>query len=75
MSAKNENGLEELVELIESIIGYKEYKLLIPYDKGAIISALSEKGAILSTEYNADGTLITARLDSSDAGRYSEYIR
>lgn len=75
MSAKNENGLEELVELIESIIGYKEYKLSIPYDKGSIINALTEKGAILSTEYVAEGTLITARLDSSDAGRYREYIR
>ena len=38
----------------------RKYELMIPFDKGSIISVLRKAGAILSEEFTAEGTKITA---------------
>lgn len=47
--------------------------LLIPYDKGSIVSYLCENSEIISTEYTAEGTLIEGYFSAEDHGRYGKY--
>ncbi len=74
ISAKSESGIDELVNEIEYLIGVKECTLIIPYDKGNIVSTLTQSGSVTSTEYLSEGTKITAKLSNADIGRYNEYI-
>lgn len=76
MSAKQKIGIEELLEMISKEI-YKNYidaEMLIPFEKGSIISYLNENATIYSTEYLENGTKIKLNLKSSDYNKYKEYI-
>lgn len=76
VSAKRGDGIDELVEIIKKKIfaGRVRAKLLVPYDKGDIVSRLCEKATVFSTEYTEHGTVIDAEMSAADAGRYREYI-
>lgn len=76
MSAKQKIGIEKLLEMISKEI-YKNYidaEMLIPFEKGSIISYLNENATIYSTEYLENGTKIKLNLKSSDYNKYKEYI-
>ncbi len=77
MSAKEEIGIEELRDLIETILygEEEEHELLIPYDKGSIISYLNDQATILSTEYGEDGVHMKIICSSMVAGKLKEYLR
>lgn len=47
--------------------------LLVPYERGDVVSALHAAGAVLSQEYTGDGTLVRARLSPSEAGRLEQF--
>ncbi|MBP5750832.1 MAG: GTPase HflX [Firmicutes bacterium] len=49
-------------------------QLLIPYDKGSVVSAILAKQSALETKYEENGTLLTVELNEEDRGRYREYI-
>ena len=49
-------------------------QLLIPYDKGGIVSAILAKQTAIETKYEENGTLLTVELNEEDRGRYREYI-
>ena len=76
VSAKRGDGIDELVEIIKKKIFADRVraKLLVPYDKGDIVSRLCEKATVFSTEYTEHGTVIDAEMSAADAGRYREYI-
>lgn len=76
VSAKRGDGIDELVEIIKKKIfaGRVRAKLLVPYDKGDIVSRLCEKATVFSTEYTEHGTVMDAEMSAADAGRYREYI-
>ena len=76
VSAKRGDGIDELVEIIKRKIFADRVraKLLVPYDKGDIVSRLCEKATVFSTEYTERGTVIDAEMSAADAGRYREYI-
>lgn len=68
LSAKDEKGLEELVELIKDFI-FDEYvtcKLLVPFDRGDVVSYLNDKANIKETTYEEDGTLMIVELLADD---------
>lgn len=75
MSAKQHIGLEELLTAIEGLKAddYVSCQLLIPYDKGAIVSYITENGVINSTSYEAQGTILDCRISVADFGKYKEY--
>lgn len=75
MSAKQHLGLEELLTAIEGLKSddFVSCQLLIPYDKGAIVSYITENGVINSTSYEAEGTLLECRIAVADFGKYKEY--
>ena len=51
----------------------EEITLLVPYDKGEVISYICDKGIVKSMEHREDGTLITAELLKADYSRVKKY--
>lgn len=76
ISAKTELGLNELIEKIKEKIfsNMVEVELLIPYDKGGILSYLCDKTNVSNQEYTENGTQVRTRLDKIDYNKYKEYI-
>lgn len=76
LSAKKQFGINELVDTIAKSIfnQYISCEMIIPYDKGNILSYLKEKANILSTEYKEDGVTISIECREEDYNRYQEYV-
>ena len=76
VSTKTGEGYEELLSRIrkELFSDRQRVQLLIPYDKGGIVSSILEKTAPIETKYEENGTLLTVELGEQDRGRYAEYI-
>ncbi|MDQ1553477.1 MAG: GTPase, partial [Microbacteriaceae bacterium] len=62
VSARTGEGVEELQAAIASLLPKPsiELELLIPYERGELISALHDHGTILSTTYGETGTRVSA---------------
>lgn len=62
VSARTGEGIEELLARIAEVVPAPEVEmtLLVPYDRGEIISRLHVSGQVLTTEYVEAGTLVTA---------------
>ena len=62
VSARTGEGIEELLERIAEVLPAPEVELtlLVPYDRGEVISRLHVQGRVLSTDYREDGTLVKA---------------
>lgn len=76
LAAKPRIGIAELVGEIRSRI-FKDYMkctMLIPFDKGSLVSYLNEHANVLDTSYEAEGTKLTLECRQSDYGRYQEYV-
>jgi len=75
VSAKTGDGIDELLERIQAEIPLPavEIDLLVPYDRGDVISKLHVRGGVVSTEYREDGTLVKARVDERTAAALVEY--
>jgi GTP-binding protein HflX len=76
VSAKRGDNMVELLAAIESAIfqNLRAAHLLIPYDRGDIVSYLSEKTPVQSREYTEEGTLIATKLGDADFRRLDRYI-
>jgi GTP-binding protein HflX len=76
ISAKKKIGMDNLIELISEKIftDYVHCKMLIPYDKGNIISYLREKANIKSTQYENQGTLLALECTRIDFEKYNEFL-
>ena len=76
VSAKSGEGIEELLLLIERILGEskKNCKLLIPYSSQNKLSMLHNSYTVISVEYGDEGTLVEAILDKKGQGIFAEYI-
>lgn len=56
---------------------FKDYikcTMLIPFDKGSLVSYLNEHANVLDTSYEAEGTKLALECRQSDYGRYQEYV-
>ena len=67
ISAKQGRGLEALKAEISRRIASMRHRaeLLIPYDKGSVLSLIHSKGQVLSEEYTDTGTKVVALLDAA----------
>jgi GTP-binding protein HflX len=76
ISAKKNIGLDSLINLISQKIftQYAQCEMLIPYDKGYIISYLNENANIKSTVYKSNGTLLTLECKQVDYKRYQQFL-
>ena len=62
VSARTGEGIDELLERIAEVLPSPEVEvtLLVPYDRGEVISKLHVQGRVLSTDYREEGTLVKA---------------
>lgn len=63
-SARTGEGIDEVLAAIARLLPDHsvEVELIVPYDRGDLISALHERGRVLSTDYAAEGTRVRARI-------------
>lgn len=75
MSAKEEAGIEALVDLIirTAYRGRIRAEFLIPYHQGSAVSYLMERALVKETEYREDGVYLLADCDRADAQKFDEY--
>lgn len=62
VSARSGEGIDDLLAQISTLIPRPDIRveLLVPYDRGDIISLLHERGTVLSTSYDEQGTRVIA---------------
>ena len=75
VSAKTGYNMDILIDMIKSRIfaGNIVGELLIPYDRGDIVSYVCEKGSVSNMEYKENGTLIKVELSEADYNRVKKY--
>jgi GTP-binding protein HflX len=76
VSARTGAGIDELIERIADALPSPEVEmtLLVPYDRGEIISRLHVQGRVLATDYRDDGTLVTALVHPARTGELQEFV-
>jgi GTP-binding protein HflX len=64
VSARSGEGIDELIARIAQDVPRPEVEvsLLVPYDRGDVISRLHVRGSVLSTDYQEEGTRVRARV-------------
>ncbi|GII60453.1 GTPase HflX [Sphaerisporangium krabiense] len=74
VSARTGKGIDELLAVIERELPRLDHEvhMLVPYDRGDLISRAHKEGEVLSIDHTADGTVLRARVP---AGLYSELDR
>lgn len=77
ISAKEDKSLEMLAEMILQRIyaDFVKITLVIPYDKGSVVSHFRENAHIIKQEYVQEGTELTVRCHEADKNKYAEYIK
>ena len=75
-SARTGFGLETLIKAIETSLPRPRVEItaVIPFSRGELVSAIHERGEVLSETYSPEGTRIHARVDSHIAKRIEEMI-
>ena len=75
VSSVTGDGLPELLELIETAVSStsRSVKLLLPYERGELISILHERSTVESQEHTENGVVIVTQLPPSLYERYKEY--
>lgn len=76
ISAKNGTGIDKLLQVIEDNLPVKIKKvmLLIPFEKGGLVSDIRTKATLLSEDYTAEGISVEALLDPEMYNKLSGYI-
>jgi GTP-binding protein HflX len=74
-SARTGAGLTELVELIEAELPHPEIEVevLVPYDRGDLVSRLHAEGDVLAEEHLAEGTRLRAKVTQELHGVLTSY--
>ena len=75
ISARTGEGMDSLAEAVKKALfaDMVSASLLIPYDKGGIVSYLCENGQIESMDYKPEGTLLTGSFREADYNKYKSY--
>ena len=75
VSARTGAGMDELCRLIADELPQPDVDVvvLLPYDRGDLVSRIHERGEVLASEHVAEGTRITARVNPDLAGELAEY--
>lgn len=76
-SSRTGEGLDELRAAIEAALPLPavEVDVLVPYDRGDLVSAIHEQGMILSQAHEEGGTAVHARVGAHLAARLAPFIR
>jgi GTP-binding protein HflX len=76
VSARTGEGIDELLERIAELLPAPEVELqlLVPYDRGEVISRLHVQGRVLSTDYREDGTVVRAMVHPARVADLQEFV-
>jgi GTP-binding protein HflX len=77
VSARTGAGIDELLAGIERLMPkrFREISVVIPYNRGDLLSRAHDEGEVLSVEHGSDGTELTARLPLGLAAELDRYVR
>ena len=77
VSARSGEGVEELQQAIALAIPAPELELtlLVPYDRGEVISKLHLTGRVLSTDYLEEGTRVRAMVHPRNLGDVQPFVQ
>jgi len=75
ISAKTNKNIDTLIENIRTQIGPNtiEVDLLIPYDKGSLLSSLHNDGVVITSEYVEGGTAVKAKVEKMYYHKYEQF--
>ncbi|MGV8970234.1 MAG: GTPase HflX [Microbacteriaceae bacterium] len=76
VSARTGEGIAELRERIGELLPSPSVlvELLVPYDRGDVVAGLHDRGRIVSTEYLAAGTHVTAMVKPADETALNAFL-
>ena len=76
ISAKQNINLDGLLEMIEESLPYemKNIKVIVPYEKGEVVSMLHKYGKVIEEEYKENGTYMEVEVDEEGYNRAASYI-
>lgn len=76
LSAKKQLGFEDLIPCISDLLfsGDILCQILVPFDKGQVISELKAAGSITEIHYLDTGTLLHVSLNKTQMGQYKDLI-
>ncbi len=76
ISASQGRGIKELIEMISEKIfsDYVNCQMLIPFDKGNIVSFLNEVATVKKTQYLEQGTLLELNCKLEYYHKYQEFV-
>lgn len=77
VSARTGEGIEELLQVIAELLPMPnvELELLVPYDRGEIVSELHDDFVVDEEEHIADGTRMRVRVTEAAKARLQEFVR
>ncbi len=75
VSARTGQGMDALVRLIAEELPQPDISVdvLVPYDRGDLVSRLHEEGEILASEHVGEGTRVTAKVNPDLAAELAAY--
>ena len=75
-SSRTGEGVDEIRARIEGMLPLPpvEVRVLVPYDRGDLVSAVHETGIILTQEHVADGTAIHAHVPAILGARLAPFL-
>src|SRR3984885_3184233 len=75
VSASTGDGIEELLAEIERLLprSQREVAVVIPYDRGDLVSRVHDEGEVLTVGHNGNGTELTARVPLGLAAELDRY--
>ncbi|GAB3041406.1 GTPase HflX [Sediminivirga luteola] len=77
VSARTGEGIGELRTLIEELLPQPQHELtvLLPYERGDLVSRVHEQGTVLTEEHLAEGTVLQARVHADLAAELRPFTR
>jgi GTP-binding protein HflX len=75
VSAKSGEGIPELLSAIEADLPRPdiEVQVLLPYERGDLVSRIHQDGEVVALEHTGEGTRINARVGGALAGELEPY--
>jgi GTP-binding protein HflX len=75
VSARTGRGIPRLAALLEEQLPRleREVDVLVPYDRGDLVSRLHDHGEVLAEEHTPEGTRLRARVTAALAGELSSF--
>ena len=75
VSARTGEGVDELLERIAGMLPVLdvEVELMIPFDRGDLVSLVHDRGGVITQSHEADGTHLRARVHPDQLGLFEPY--